>query len=106
MNRGNEGDSTMASRSYCDGVSRRDFIRVGAIGFLGLNLPGYLRHAAAAAEAGKSADKSAILIYLSGGQTHLDTWDLKPGAPDGIRGEFKPIKTNVAGIEICEHLPN
>jgi hypothetical protein len=96
----------MASRSYCDGVSRRDFIRVGALGFLGLNLPGYLRHAAAAAEASKSMDKSAILIYLSGGQTHLDTWDLKPEAPEGIRGEFKPIKTNVSGIEISEHLPN
>ncbi|HXG09172.1 MAG TPA: DUF1501 domain-containing protein [Gemmataceae bacterium] len=93
----------MAFRDYCDGVSRRDFIRVGTLGFLGLSLPDYLRYAAAAPTAG--ADKSAIFIYLGGGQTHLDTWDPKPDAPAEYRGEFKPIKTNVPGIEICEHLP-
>lgn len=93
------------ARDYCDGVHRRDFLRAGALGFLGLSLPGYLRYAAAAAETGKTVDKSAILIYLGGGQTHMDTWDLKPDAPEGIRGEFKPIKTNVDGIEISEHLP-
>jgi len=64
-----------------------------------------LRHMAAAAASGQTADKSAIFIYLGGGQTHMDTWDLKPNAPDNIRGEFKPIATNVPGIEISEHLP-
>lgn len=90
---------------YCDGIRRRDFLKAGTLGYLGLNLPTYLQHAEAAAAQGKSADKSAILIYLSGGQTHMDTWDLKPDAPDGIRGEFKPIHTNEAGIDISEHLP-
>jgi len=92
----------MAFRDYCDGVTRRDFLKAGSLGFLGLNLPAYLQHAAAA---GKSADKSAIFIYLSGGQTHMDTWDLKPDAPTDIRGEFKPIPTNIPGVAISEHLP-
>src|SRR6184192_2852164 len=95
----------MTFRDYCDGVSRRDFLKAGTLGFLGLNLPTYLRYADAAAAEGKAVDKSAIFVYLGGGQTHLDTWDLKPGAPAEIRGEFKPIKTNVSGIEISEHLP-
>jgi hypothetical protein len=95
----------MAFRDYCDGVSRRDFLKVGSLGFLGLNLSGYLRYAEAAAAEGKTVNKSAIFIYLGGGQTHMDTWDLKPDAPEGIRGEFKPIKTNVPGVEISEHLP-
>jgi len=91
--------------TYCDGVNRRDFLKAGTLGLLGLNLPTYLRHMAAAAASGQTADKSAIFIYLGGGQTHMDTWDLKPNAPDNIRGEFKPIATNVPGIEISEHLP-
>jgi uncharacterized protein (DUF1501 family) len=94
----------MAFREYCDGVSRRDFLRVGALGAMGLSLSGYLRYAAAAPS--KAVDKSAIFIYLGGGQTHMDTWDLKPDADAAYRGEFKPIKTNVPGMEICEHLPN
>lgn len=95
----------MAFRDYCDGVHRRDFLRVGALGFLGLNLSSYLRYADAAAKDGKSVEKSGILVYLGGGPTHMDTWDLKPEAPEGIRGELKPIKTNVPGIEISELLP-
>ncbi|MCS6849602.1 MAG: DUF1501 domain-containing protein [Gemmataceae bacterium] len=95
----------MAFRGFCDGTHRRDFLKAGSLGLLGLSLPAYLRYAAAAAAAGRTVDKSAILIYLPGGQTHMDTWDLKPDAPEEYRGEFKPIKTNVPGIEICEHLP-
>ncbi len=95
----------MTFRDYCDGVSRRDFLKAGTLGFLGLNLTSYLRYAQAAAASGKTVDKSGIFIYLGGGQTHLDTWDLKPDAPEGIRGEFKPTKTNIPGMEICEHLP-
>lgn len=91
------------ARSYCDGIRRRDFLKAGTLGFLGLSLADYLRHASAAGTA--AADKSAIFIYLGGGQTHMDTWDLKPDAPAEIRGEFKPITTNVPGIQISEHLP-
>src|SRR4051812_20466779 len=95
----------MSSRRYCDGVSRRDFLKAGTLGAMGLSLAGYLRHAAAAEAEGRTVDKNAVLIFLSGGQTHLDTWDLKPEAPAEVRGEFKPIKTTVAGMEISEHLP-
>jgi len=93
----------MPSHRYCDGISRRNFIQAGALGALGLGLPGYLRHAQAGE--GKAADKSAIFIFLHGGPTHLDTFDMKPDAPVEYRGEFKPVKTNVAGIEVCELLP-
>jgi uncharacterized protein (DUF1501 family) len=95
----------MRFRDYCDGVSRRDFLKAGTLGFLGLSLPGYLRYAQAAAAGGKTVDKGAIFIYLGGGQTHLDTWDLKPDAPEEFRGQFKPIQTNAPGVAISEHLP-
>src|SRR5579872_3041930 len=94
----------MASSIYRDGVRRRDFIKVGALGGLGLHLGSYLR----LAEAGQVAPakgRSAIYIYLQGGPSHLDMFDLTPDAPAEIRGEFKPIKTNVPGVEISEHLP-
>jgi hypothetical protein len=93
----------------CDGVARRDFIRIGAItGFgLGFSLQNYLAHAAtegvATTTAGKA--KAAIFVRLGGGPSHMDTFDLKPDAPDTHRGEFKPIATNVDGMQICEHLP-
>jgi hypothetical protein len=93
-------------RDYCDGVRRRDFLKVGTLGLIGLNLPGYLRLAAAAEQEGRPSDRSAIFIYLGGGQTHMDTWDLKPEAESEYRGEFKPIDTNVSGMQICEHLPH
>ncbi|HUE73933.1 MAG TPA: DUF1501 domain-containing protein, partial [Pirellulaceae bacterium] len=93
----------MPSQRYCDGVSRRSFIQAGALGFLGLGLPGYLRHARAGE--GKAADKSAIFIFLHGGPTHIDTFDMKPDAPAEYRGEFKPIPTNVEGMAVCELLP-
>jgi len=95
----------------CDGVSRRDFVRVGALGTLGLGLPELLRAEAAAAAVGKATggkgkrEKNVILFFLMGGQSQLDMWDMKPDAPEMIRGEFKPINTNVDGIQICEHMP-
>jgi hypothetical protein len=95
----------------CDGITRRDFVQVGALGTLGLGLPSLLQAEAAAAEAAKAAgktpgrEKSCILFFLMGGQSQLDMWDMKPDAPEMIRGEFKPISTNVDGIRICEHLP-
>ena len=90
----------------CDGVNRRDFLRVGGLAIGGLTLPNLLRHEAAAAEAGGSSKrKSVILVWQAGGPSHLDMYDLKPTAPAEYRGEFKNIATNVAGIEIGEHLP-
>ena len=87
---------------YCDGVSRRNFLKVGALGIGGLTLPGLMR---AEAAAGKKSHKSVIMVYLTGGLAHQDTFDLKPKAPAEVRGEFKPISTNVPGVQFCEHLP-
>jgi hypothetical protein len=84
----------------CDGTSRREFLRIGALG--GLTLAGLLR---AEAASGIRSHKSVIMVFLSGGPPHQDMVDLKPDAPDGIRGEFKPIATSVPGIQVCEHLP-
>jgi hypothetical protein len=95
----------MALSLTCDGIKRRDFLRVGAIG-AGLSLSGYLRMAAAGEVAAASKSKSAIFINLTGGPSHMDTFDLKPDAPAEFRGKFNPIKTNVPGVEISEHLPN
>lgn len=87
---------------YCDGVSRRSFLQVGA-GLGGLTLAGLLR-AEAEAEVG-SSQKAVINIHLNGGPSHQDMFDLKPNAPAEYRGEFNPISTNVPGIDICEHMP-
>src|SRR6185437_8918977 len=83
---------------------RRDFLRVGALTGVGLSLSNYLSMAGAG-EIAEAKGKAGIFIRLAGGPTHLDTFDLKPNAPAEYRGEFNPIKTNVAGVEICEHLP-
>ena len=88
---------------FCDGVSRRNFLKIGAVGFAGLTLPQLLRAEAAAKS--HNPHKAVIMIFLPGGPAHQDIFDLKPDAPPDIRGEFKPIKTNVSGIEICEMLP-
>jgi hypothetical protein len=91
-----------ASR-FCDGVSRRDFLRIGGLALGGLSLPQVL-HAEAAAGKGRS-HKSVIMVFLAGGPPHQDMFDLKPKAPDGIRGEYRPIATDLPGLEICEHMP-
>jgi len=82
---------------------------LGAVSFLGLSLADLLRiQSAQASEAGPAAKTKAvscILIWLDGGPSHLDTFDLKPNAPAEVRGDFKPIGTSVAGVQICEHLP-
>lgn len=90
---------------YCDGIRRRDFLRVGALGAAGLTLPDFLR-LSQAGEVGTAKAKSAIFVNLGGGPSHMDTFDLKPNATAEYRGEFKPIDTNVAGVQITEHLPN
>src|SRR5690349_11766071 len=87
---------------FCDGVSRRSFLKIGALGLGGLALPGLLK---AEALTGRRSPKAIIMIYLPGGPPHQDMFDIKVDAPMEIRGEFKPIPTNVPGIQICEHLP-
>ena len=88
---------------FCDGVSRRNFIKIGALGLGGLALPQILQ---AEAKAGlRKSHKAIIMIYLPGGPPHQDMFDIKVDAPQEIRGEFKPIPTKVPGIQICEHLP-
>ncbi len=87
----------------CDGITRRSFFQIGALGIGGLTLADLLRLEAHAA--GSVSKKSIINIILSGGPTHLDTFDLKPDAPKEIRGEFRPIATCVPGFEFCELMP-
>src|SRR5580704_18558038 len=90
----------------CDGVSRRDFLRVGAIGGLGLTLPMLLRSQAQAGQTTRHARaKSVLLIYLGGGLSHHDSFDPKPDATEEIRGKFKAIDTVVPGVKIGELLP-
>jgi len=88
----------------CDGMARRDFLKAGAFG-AGLGLSSYLRLASAGEVSPKAKAKAGIFVYLGGGPSHMDTFDLKPEAPSEFRGEFNPIETNVAGIQISEHLP-
>jgi uncharacterized protein (DUF1501 family) len=90
----------------CDGVSRRDFLRVGALGGLGLTLPMLLRSQALAGQAKQNARaKSVLLVYLGGGLSHHDSFDPKPDAPEEVRGKYKPIDTAVRGLKIGELLP-
>ncbi len=87
---------------YCDGISRRSFLRVGSLAMGGLALPGLLQ---AEQRTGRASGKAVIMVYLSGGLSHHDSFDLKPQAPREIAGEFRPIATRVPGVHISEHLP-
>ena len=89
---------------FCDGISRRGFLRIGSLGLGGLALPQWL-HAEAQAGHGKT-QKSVIMILLPGGPPQLDMFDMKPSAPIEIRGEFKPISSSVPGLQVCEGIPN
>jgi len=89
----------------CDGVSRRTFLKVGSLAVGGLSLPWLLRQRAQADQSRNTPRRSVILLWLAGGPSHMDTYDLKPLAPAEIRGEFKPIATNVTGVQFGEHLP-
>jgi hypothetical protein len=95
---------------HCQGIDRRDLLRAGTLGLFGLTLPSVLRGEARAAEAASASStfgkaKSCLIVFLNGGASHHDTFDMKPDAPAEIRGEFQPIGTNVPGIQVCEHLP-
>jgi hypothetical protein len=94
----------MATNQYCDGVRRRDFLKLGVLGVSGMSLANYLR-LAEAGEVRTGKATAAIFINLAGGPSHMDTFDLKPNAPKEVRGEFNPVETNVPGVEISEHLP-
>jgi uncharacterized protein (DUF1501 family) len=98
----------MTARRFCDGLWRRDFLRVGAAGLFGpgLTLPRLLElEARAAAQGGRASDVSLIFLFLHGGLSTIDSFDLKPDAAAEFRGEFRPIATNVPGVQVCEHLP-
>src|SRR5262245_56801262 len=94
----------MTLHRYCDGIRRRDFIRVGAIGAAGLCLGDYLR-LSEAGEIKSAKATSAIFINLAGGPSHLDSFDPKPEAPVEYRGQFSTIPTKMPGVQLCEHLP-
>jgi hypothetical protein len=91
--------------SFCDGLRRRDFLHVGALSMLGLTLTDFFKLKAEGAVNNKAEDKNCIMLFLVGGPSQLDTWDMKPHAPAEIRGPYKPIKTNVPGVEISEIFP-
>ncbi len=94
-------DAGGASR-YCDGLSRRSFVQLGVAGMASLALPGVLR---ARAASGRPSDTRVILVWLDGGPSHLDLYDLKPEAPPEYRGFWSPIPTNVPGMQIGELFP-
>jgi hypothetical protein len=95
-------------KTDCEGFYRRDFLKFGAAGLFGLGLPELLRlesQAARKADSSKRKANAVIMLWLGGGPATIDMWDLKPEAPEGIRGEFKPIATRAPGVLISEHLP-
>ncbi len=92
-----------SQRGFCDGISRRNFLKIGGLAMGGLTLPQILR---AESESGVAkSHKAIIMIFLPGGPPHLDMFDMKMNAPAEVRGEFQSIRTNVPGIEICEYMP-
>ncbi len=95
----------MALHTTCDGLGRRDFLKIGTIGAAGFTLGQYMRLAEAGQVQAGAQAKAAIFINLPGGPSHMDTFDLKPDSSDEYRGEFTPIQTKIPGVEICEHLP-
>src|SRR5688500_4170064 len=93
------------SGRFCDSLSRRNFLQVGGLALGGLTLPDLLRARAQGASAGAARDKSVIMICLGGGPSHIDTYDMRPDAPAEYRGEFRPVASNVPGMQMCELLP-
>src|SRR6266700_3712869 len=93
------------SVEFCDGLRRRDFLHAGSLSFLGLGLTQFCELKALGAINPDKKDANCIMLFLVGGPSQLDNWDMKPNAPAEIRGPYKPIKTNVPGIEISENFP-
>src|SRR6516165_11500915 len=90
---------------FCDGMTRRDWLRVGSLGAMGLSLPNLLRLQEAHAATHKATADSCILVFLWGAPSQYETYDPKPNAPDGIRGEFGVIPTRTPGVIFSEHIP-
>jgi len=96
---------SFACGGFCaPGISRRHLLRLGGLGLLGLSLPGLLR-AAGRSPGRKARARSVVFLHQWGGPSHHDTFDMKPNAPDAIRGEYRPAATRVPGLQVCEHLP-
>ena len=95
----------MSSYRTCDGVTRRDFLKVGSLGVIGLTLPELLQLQAQAATTGQPKAKAAIVLWMGGGPSHLDTFDPKPDAPMEYRGEFTGISTQGGDFQVSQHLP-
>lgn len=95
----------MSTYKTCDGIARRDFLKIGTLGLAGLTLPEimHLQHAAAAEKPGKA--KAVILMWMGGGPSHIDTWDPKPDAPAEYAGEFKALSAQGGDFQVSEHLP-
>src|SRR4051794_9826988 len=89
----------------CDGVTRRDFLQVGALGAIGLTLPQMLAARAAGVVKPDHDDRACIMIFNLGAPSHIDLWDMKPDAPTEIRGPFRPVSTRVPGLQLSEALP-
>ena len=101
-----EGVDVTPQPCYGPRLSRRQMLQVGGAGLLGLTLPDLLRARSQTAKVGQHATADhLIVIFLNGGPSHLDMWDMKPSAPAEIRGEFQPIATTVPGVQFSEHLP-
>ena len=99
------GQTGKRRQGYCDGHSRRSFLKIGGMAMGGISLPQVLRANSESSNDRQTSHSAIINIYLPGGPSHIDLWDPKPLAPVEIRGEFRPIQTNVPGIEICELFP-
>jgi hypothetical protein len=97
--------SSFACSSYHHAISRRHALKVGGLGLLGLTMPGLLRAEEIAAAKLKARAKSVIFLFQWGGPSHIDMFDMKPDAPEGIRGPHKPISSKADGIQVSEHLP-
>ena len=102
--------NSAGSHRHTAGINRRELLQVGYSALLGMGLPGLFAGRQQSAAMGsplaaRPRSKSVILIFLGGAPSHIDMFDMKPDAPDGIRGEFRPISTCVPGIEFCEHMP-
>ena len=99
--------SSNLNRQPCGGPSRREVLRIGSLGFLGLGLDEWFRFRAMAGPTSGETTKvrNCILIWLAGGPSHIDTFDPKPAATADVRGEFKPIATSVPGLQISEAQP-
>ncbi len=96
----------MKNSNVCPGpTSRRSFLKVGTLGMSGLSLAEVMRLRAAAGQVSAAPDTSVIFVWLAGGPPHMETYDMKPEAPEDYRGQFSPVSTNVPGIDVCELLP-